>query len=97
MSSAVNPAADEVLVKMENISTQFGDHVIHADISLDVYRGEVLGIVGGSGSGKTTLMREMILLQRPSKGHIELFGQALTEQDYNNSKTFRQRSGVMFQ
>ena len=41
----------EVVIKVRGLVNAFGDKVIHDHIDLDVYRGEVLGVVGGSGSG----------------------------------------------
>ena len=44
------------------------------DVSLDVTEGELLAIVGGSGSGKTTLVRQILGLNRPTKGKVSVFG-----------------------
>jgi len=58
------------IVQIKNLSTQFGTQVVHDDLSFDVHRGEVLGIVGGSGSGKSVLMTYMIGLLSPQSGTI---------------------------
>ena len=58
------------LVDIKNLSTQFGSQYIHKDLSFQVQKGEVLGIVGGSGSGKSVLMQFMIGLTRPQTGTI---------------------------
>ena len=47
---------------------------MHDDLDLDVYRGEVLGMVGGSGTGKSVLLRTIVGLNRPAAGTIEVFG-----------------------
>ena len=47
---------EDRVIEIEGLYTRFGSHEIHQDISLSVYRGEVLTLVGGSGSGKTTLL-----------------------------------------
>ena len=66
--------AHDTVIRMRKVCTRFGSHVVHQDLDLEVRRGEVFAIVGGSGSGKTVLLREMILLQRPSSGTIEMLG-----------------------
>jgi len=82
---------------MEDIWTCFGKDIIHEDISLCVYKGEKLGIVGGSGSGKTTLLREMIGLQEPARGEIYVFDKPLDRASVKEQQALRNRCGVMFQ
>ncbi|MEM9058809.1 MAG: ATP-binding cassette domain-containing protein, partial [Pseudomonadota bacterium] len=66
-------------------------------IDIDVYRGEVVAIVGGSGSGKSTLMREIVMLLPPTAGRIELFGEPVTDMSEFECLPLRRRIGVMFQ
>ena len=65
---------DPVVIRISGLTTRFGQHVVHRDLELSVLRGEVLCIVGGSGSGKSTLLREMVGLDRPTAGTIEILG-----------------------
>ena len=60
------------VIEMRRVCTRFGSHVVHADLDLEVRRGEIFAIVGGSGSGKSTLLREMIMLHRPNSGTIKI-------------------------
>lgn len=85
------------IIEMEHVSTRFGQHIVHEDISLTVARGEILGLVGGSGSGKTTLVREMIGLDQPTAGHVSLFGQRLDRIGMEALAELRNRCGVLFQ
>ena len=87
----------EPVVEVIGISTRFGDHVVHAGLDLDVRRAEVFAVIGGSGSGKSTLLREMILLQKPSEGHIRVLGQELGGLKADEALALRRRWGVMFQ
>ena len=87
----------DLVIEMRKVCTQFGSHVVHTELDLDVRRGEILAIAGGSGSGKSVLLREMILLQRPSAGTIHLFGQDIATLGAADAQALRQRWGVMFQ
>ena len=85
------------VIEMKQVTTRFGDHVVHAGIDLEVRRAEVFALIGGSGSGKSTLLREMILLQRPDAGEIRVLGIDLMDIDDANAQSLRQRWGVLFQ
>jgi phospholipid/cholesterol/gamma-HCH transport system ATP-binding protein len=87
----------EIVIEIGHVSTRFGEHVVHADVDLQVRRGEIFALVGGSGSGKTVLLREMILLQRPDAGSIRVLGADLQTLDDEETQALRQRFGVMFQ
>lgn len=95
MSSA--PSTFDAVIDMRQVGTRFGDHVVHAGLDLDVRRGEIFAVIGGSGSGKSTLLREMILLQKPSEGTIEVLGVPLEDIDDGAALALRQRWGVLFQ
>lgn len=88
---------DEAVIEISNVSTRFGDHVVHSDISLEVRRKEIFALIGGSGSGKSTLLREMILLHRPNAGAIRVLGADLLKLSDEEALALRQRWGVMFQ
>ncbi len=66
------------LVEMHNISIAFGG--VHAveDATVDLYAGEVVGVVGGNGAGKTTLMRALSGARPPDSGQILIDGQPVT-------------------
>lgn len=85
------------VIEIRNLSTRFGDIVVHQDIDLELDRGQVLGLVGGSGSGKTTLLREIVGLLRPSAGTVRLFGQPVLDRDPARQRTLRRRFGMLFQ
>jgi phospholipid/cholesterol/gamma-HCH transport system ATP-binding protein len=87
----------EAIIEVRQLTMRFGSKLVHQDIDLDVYRGEVLAIVGGSGSGKSTLLREMTRLQEPSAGTVRLFGEEITGLDDRQLQRVRRRIGVLFQ
>ena len=95
MQNAVH--ADEAVIEISKVSTRFGDHVVHAELDLEVRRAEVFALIGGSGSGKSTLLREMILLHRPDSGSIRVLGVDLQQLGDEEALALRLRWGVMFQ
>ena len=92
------PGRGEAIIQVRNLTNQFGAHIVHKNLDLDVYRGEILGVVGGSGTGKSVLLRSIVGLQEPAQGTtVRIFGQdALTCSPEQRSKMER-RFGVLFQ
>ncbi|HEX7324619.1 MAG TPA: ATP-binding cassette domain-containing protein [Rhodanobacteraceae bacterium] len=90
-------AAREILVEVRGLRSQFGPQVVHDNLDLDVYRGEILGIVGGSGTGKSVLLRTILGLRRPDAGTVTLFGQNLHELPEDKRAAIESRCGVLFQ
>jgi phospholipid/cholesterol/gamma-HCH transport system ATP-binding protein len=97
MSAYTPGAAADAVIKVSRVFTSFGSAVVHNDVSLSVNRGEVFAIAGGNGSGKSTLLREIILLQTPTSGNIEIFGQEVQTMSDADLLALRRRCGVMFQ
>ncbi|MBS0126710.1 ABC transporter ATP-binding protein [Thetidibacter halocola] len=87
----------EVVIRVRGLRNQFGSHVVHDGLDLDVYRGEILGVVGGSGTGKSVLLRAITGLQEPAAGSIEVFGVDVLHGSEESRATLDDRWGVMFQ
>lgn len=87
----------EPVIRVRGLRNQFGRNVVHEGLDLDVYRGEILGIVGGSGTGKSVLLRTITGLQRPAGGTIEVFGVDVFHAPEEDRQTLDERWGVMFQ
>jgi D-xylose transport system ATP-binding protein len=78
-SSTPTPAPQRVpLVEMRNINVSFGGVRAVRDVTIDLYAGEVVGLVGGNGAGKSTLMRTLSGARPPDSGQIFVNGQAVT-------------------
>ncbi len=88
---------EAISIRIRGLRTQFGAQVIHDGLDLDVRRGEVIGVVGGSGTGKSVMLREIIGLQRPSGGRIELLGTDVWNAGFAERTRMRTRIGVLFQ
>jgi peptide/nickel transport system ATP-binding protein len=96
------------LLKARNVSKQFrvgdsilpgGNTIVHAvdDVSLDVYRGETVGLVGESGCGKSTLGRCLVRLYEISSGRIEFEGVDISTAKTRALRPIRQRMQMVFQ
>lgn len=90
-------ADPDAIITVEGLRTAFGSNVVHENLNLCVKRGEILSLVGGSGSGKTTLLREIIGLDEPSAGTIEISGKTLHTLTRHERRLLSRRWGVLFQ
>ena len=87
----------DAIIKVRGLCNQFGTHVVHQDLDLDVVRGEILGVVGGSGSGKSVLLRSITGLLTPASGEVNVFGQDLLTLPTEQRAALERRIGVLFQ
>ena len=88
---------NDAVIRVRDVVVGFGDVNILKGLSLDVYRGEVLGFVGGSGQGKSVLMRSIIGLLPKRSGSIEVFGVDLGDASVDERQSVERRWGVLFQ
>ena len=95
--SKANQDKKDVIIHISGLVTGFGKKIIHDHLDLDVYRGEVLGVVGGSGSGKSVLLRTIIGLNRPREGTIEVFGKRTGFAEGHRMRALEVRWGILFQ
>jgi phospholipid/cholesterol/gamma-HCH transport system ATP-binding protein len=93
----VAEAANEPIIKVENLTVAYGENVVLHDISFDVRRGEVFVILGGSGCGKSTLLKHMIGLYQPVKGRVLIDGRDIVQAHGGELMAILQRIGVMYQ
>ena len=85
------------VVQIRNLWTRFGRTVVHQDLNLDIYAGEILSIVGGSGTGKTVLLRQMLGLERPASGCVRVFGEDVSSASPEQLQRMRNHWGMLFQ
>lgn len=65
----------EEILKVENLSANYGDNIVWHDANFSVRKGEFVAVLGPNGSGKTTLFRLLLGLLQPTKGEIKMFGE----------------------
>ena len=80
--------------KVENVTFAYGDELILDDVSLDIHKGSVVGIVGKSGSGKSTLLKLLMRFWNVQKGKVQI---ADTDVDKINTKNLRDMESFMTQ
>ena len=88
-------ARPETLISVRGLTVDFGGPTILEDVDLDIYRGEIMAIVGGSGTGKSVLMRSILGLVRRQAGSVEAFGTPIS--DMGSEGRLEKHCGVLFQ
>lgn len=86
----------EPLIQVQNLGKSFGKIDVLKDITVDIYKGDVVFVVGPSGSGKSTFLRCLNRLEEPTKGHIYFEGTDITDPKTYIDK-HRQKMGMVFQ
>src|SRR5579875_2269220 len=95
--SSPSSTSDAPVLRVEGLTTRIGGAVIHRDLALTLYAGEVLALVGASGSGKSVLLRTLLGLLRPAAGKVEAFGRDLAKLHGAGRRAVERRWGVLFQ
>ena len=86
----------EAVLKINHLSKSFGKNEVLRDIDFEVYKGDVISVIGASGSGKSTLLRCINLLETPTSGEIIYDGKNVAGKGLNAPK-YRSRVGMVFQ
>ncbi len=87
---------EKPLIQVQNLGKKFGDMEVLKDISVDIYKGDVVCVIGPSGSGKSTFLRCLNRLEEPSGGHILFEGADIVDKKTDIDK-HRQKMGMVFQ
>ncbi len=86
----------EIKVSVHNLKKSYGDLQVLKDISTDVYKGEVVCVIGPSGSGKSTFLRCLNKLEHITSGSVTVDGIDITDRHTNINKV-RENIGMVFQ
>ncbi len=85
------------IIAIQDLTVGFGERTVLDGLSLDVSRGEILGLVGGSGSGKTVLLRTIIGLLPRRSGTIRVNGRDLAQSSDESRRVVERGWGILFQ
>jgi len=101
MMQQASPLQNDPLLDVDNVVVEYpvGNRIVHAvsGVSLQIARGETLGLVGESGCGKSTLGRAVLQLRRPTSGRVRFDGHDLTAMQGDTLRQMRQRVQLIFQ
>ena len=90
-------AKNEPIIKVENMTARYGDHLVLDSLSFKVNRGEIFVILGGSGCGKSTMLKHMIGLYKPCSGDIRIGESSVVTSTGAERDALIRRFGVMYQ
>ena len=86
----------EGILQLNHLKKNFGDVEVLKDINMDVYKNDVISVIGSSGSGKSTMLRCINLLEEPTDGDILFHGNSILTKNYDE-KEYRAKVGMVFQ
>lgn len=86
----------QVVIRLSHLAKTFGQNQVLRDINLEVYRGEVISVIGSSGSGKSTMLRCINLLETPTDGDIFFNGVNIRDKSVSIND-YRAKVGMVFQ
>ena len=92
----IDERREKPLIQVQNLGKSFGNVQVLKDISLDIYEGDVVFVVGPSGSGKSTFLRCLNRLEEPTEGKIFFEGEDIVDRRADIDR-HRQRMGMVFQ
>ncbi|MCL7928026.1 MAG: ABC transporter ATP-binding protein [marine benthic group bacterium] len=90
-------SSDDPLISLKDLDLRFGDHIVLDGISLDVWSGETVCILGGSGAGKSTILRLILGLIKPNGGQILVRGRDVATASREELLELRKDMGMVFQ
>jgi phospholipid/cholesterol/gamma-HCH transport system ATP-binding protein len=85
------------LISFQHATKAFGDKVIYTDLTLDIYRGEVITIMGPSGVGKSVMLKMLIGLIPTDRGKIIFDGEDVVQMKEERLSEVRRRIAYLFQ
>ncbi len=87
---------EEPLIQVRDLKKCFGSNTVLEGVTVDIYKGDVVCVIGASGSGKSTFLRCLNLLEEPSGGQILFEGADITDKTSDINR-HRQKMGMVFQ
>ena len=85
------------MIQLKNVVNRFGDKTIINDLSLDIKKGEMIGLIGPSGCGKSTLLNIIGTLDKKYEGKVIIDGQVVTKNNRQSLRIRKNKLGYLFQ
>ncbi|MBW2453865.1 MAG: ATP-binding cassette domain-containing protein, partial [Deltaproteobacteria bacterium] len=87
----------EPIITFHKVRKAFGQTVVFRNLTLDVYAGETMVVMGGSGVGKSVMLKMLIRLLDPDRGVIRFHGKEVTAMEGEDLRHLRQNICMLFQ
>ncbi len=85
------------IIKVNNLTTSFGENLVHDNISFSINEKEIFGIVGGSGAGKSVLVKQIVMLNEIQNGTIKIFDKDISNLNMEDNQKIKQQFSYLFQ
>lgn len=95
--SSQTPSQQELVIKVRELTVGFDETNILENLDIDVFKGEILGIVGASGTGKSVLTRAILGLNPKRNGSVNILGLDYDRSSFAERQAIDQQLGVLFQ
>lgn len=86
-----------VTIELSEVTTAFGTHTVHSELSFQLKEGEVTTLLGPSGAGKTIILKLIMGLLRAQRGSVVVLGNELSRLDESELRSLRTDVGMLFQ
>lgn len=93
-TSSSNP---KVMIAVRNLWKSYGDLQVLKGLTLDVFEGETLVVLGRSGVGKSVLLKQIIGIEAPDRGYVEVGGERITQSSISKRFSGKKKMGMLFQ
>lgn len=91
------PVTEGPVVELKDLYLAFGEYTVLNGVSLGLFRGETLSVLGGSGAGKSTILRLILGLSLPDSGEVRVEGQDISNVPLTEVLSLRRNMGMVFQ
>ncbi|MEN8143982.1 MAG: ATP-binding cassette domain-containing protein [Gemmatimonadota bacterium] len=88
---------NNIVAELRDVGLSFDDHVVLDGVSLQLFEGETLSVLGGSGAGKSTILRLVLGLTAPTAGEILVHGRDIAKASNDEVLAMRKEMGMVFQ